>query len=62
MPKPGGKLVRATVAAETLGLCHETMRRWIRSRKISGVRVAGHWYVHREALDKILAAQSAVET
>lgn len=62
MPKPGGKLVRVTVAAEALGLCHETVRRWIRTKRISGVRIARNWYVHRESLEKIMATRCTVDT
>lgn len=61
MPKPGGKLVRASIAARSLGLHVETIRTWIRKKKIDGVRLAGRWYVFRSALEKIQETQSTIE-
>lgn len=61
MPKPGGKLVRASVAARTLGLHVDTIRRWIRGGKIGGTRQARRWYVFRDDLDKLTRTQECVE-
>lgn len=53
MPTPGGKLVRASIAARELGVSWWTIKRWVRDRKIAGTRIAGRWYVSRKALEAL---------
>jgi excisionase family DNA binding protein len=40
-------------AAQVLGLKHETMRRWLRSGKVRGLRLGRDWRISERALDEL---------
>jgi excisionase family DNA binding protein len=61
VPKPGGALVKIQHASKALGLTNQTLRKWIRKGTLAGEKIGGRWYVHRVALDRMLATQLSVE-
>jgi len=46
-------LVPAGQAARRLGLNHQTFLRWLREGQISGVKIAGSWFLHPATIESI---------
>lgn len=62
MPEPGGALVKCRIAAQAIGVKPVTIIKWIRRKRIDGIKHAGRWYVRRSALNALLASQSQMQT
>lgn len=40
------RLIRINIAAQRLGVCQETLKRWLRAGHLKGIKTAGgHWRV-----------------
>jgi excisionase family DNA binding protein len=53
------RALRISEVAESIGVDHETVRRWVVSGKLRGVRVGGVWLVPVEGLDLLLEGYDA---
>lgn len=53
------KLVRVSTAAKRIGVSPRTVRRWIGRGILRGKKIAGHYYVHSDALEALLGPVAA---
>lgn len=59
LARPASVIIRASEAAELLGVNSRTVRRWILSGELRGRCVCGRWYVVRQSVLLLCAADIA---
>jgi len=53
-------LLNVRQTAQLCGVCHETVRRWVRAGDLPSIRISGALYIPRHNVDRLLAEAAAV--